>query len=208
MPIGGTAFYGQNQHPRITTNYLNQLNRHGDPGAGVPVSTAQVSGSIVQEYLGFAGGKLTITNPWAPQFADPAVGPLYGGIYMYVRLDPKATAPLSRGQIVFWLDELHYLITGAAKASTGQDNKIAGVAINQTLPGYWDFIQIAGIASVMISGFIEMGDPASVDTTLTPAQAIAATVINENFLGFVVLTPAMASTVSTIELNLLQGLNF
>src|SRR5215467_4397782 len=111
MPIGGTAFFGQNQHPRLTTTYMNQLNRHGDPGAGVPVSTAQMSGSIVQEYLGFAGGKLTVTNPWAAQKADPAVGPLYGGMYMYVRVDPHATVPLVRGNIVFWSDELNYIIT-------------------------------------------------------------------------------------------------
>ena len=96
MPIGGTAFFGQNQHPRITTTYLNQVNRRGDPAPGLNVGGATdfvnggqigFSGQIAQPYAGFIGGKLTITDPWAKQFSDPAVGPLYGGIYQYVQLD-------------------------------------------------------------------------------------------------------------------------
>ena len=171
MPIGGTAFFGMNQHPRITTTYLNQLSRHGDPGAGVNVSTAQMSGSIVQEYLGFAGGKLTITNPWAKQFADPTVGPLYGGIYQYVRLDPTDTAPLARGQIVFWSDELNYLITAdGIDTDTGLPYKLAGVALCGTLPGYWDFIQITGIALVKFTGAGNVGQTATVDPAVTPAR--------------------------------------
>ena len=54
MPIGGTAFMGQNQHPRITTLYLNSLNRHGDPGPGVNLGGQidMVNGGTV----GFSGG--------------------------------------------------------------------------------------------------------------------------------------------------------
>src|SRR5215475_1487444 len=149
MPVGGTAFFGANQHPRLTTNYLNQLNRHGDPAPGVNVSTAEVSGSIVQPYSGFEGGKLTITNPWAPQFADPAVGPVYGGIYQYLQVDPLDPAPLVRGSVVFWADELHYIVTAKGQSgSPAVNNKIAGVAMNETFPGFWDFFQIAGIALV------------------------------------------------------------
>lgn len=210
MPIGGTAFFGQNQHPRITTNYLNQLGRTGDPGAGVNVSTAQMSGSIVQEYLGFAGGKLTITNPWAAQFADPRVGPLYGGIYQYVRLDPKATAPLARGQVVFWLDEMNYIITGAGQSSdtTPVPYKLAGVALNGTVPGNWDFIQIAGIAMVTFSAAGTVGQMAIVTPTVTPATVATGTTMSQNFLGMLVLTAAVSGQVSPVELNILQGYNF
>src|SRR5215475_13228305 len=101
---GGTAFFGQNQSPRITTNFLNQLHRHGDPGPGLNVSTEQVSGSIVQPYGGFEGGKLTVTNPFIGRLADPQVGPLYGGVYMYVRFSEDAQLENARGQIVFWED--------------------------------------------------------------------------------------------------------
>lgn len=208
MPIGGMAFFGQNQHPRLTTNYLNQLNRHGDPGAGVNVSTAEVSGSIVQEYLGFAGGKLTITDPWAPQFADPAVGPIYGGVYMYVRVNPLDSAPLERGAVVFWQDELHYIVT--AKGMTGSvPHKIAGVAVNETFPGNWDFFQIAGIASVKMGGAGAIGNAAIVTPTSTGSTVAAAgTSITNNFIGIVVLTPAVSGQLSPVQLNILQGWNF
>ena len=209
MPVGGTAFFGQNQHPRITTAYLNSLNRHGDPAPGVPVSTAMVSGSIVQPYDGCQGGKLTITNPWAMQFADPAVGPLYGGLYMYVRLDPTDTAPLTRGQIVFWSDEMNYLITAdGTDPDTGLPYKLAGVALNATWLGYWDFIQIAGIAGVKFSGAGTIGQTATVNPAVTPATVTAGGTIDHNFLGMVVLAAAVANEVSPVELNILQGYNF
>lgn len=208
MPIGGTAFFGANQHPRITTTYLNSLNRHGDPGAGVNVSTAQVSGSIVQEYGGFIGGKLTITNPWAEQFADPAVGPLYGGIYQYVRLDPNATSLLERGQIVFWFDELEYIITAdGTDPGSGMPNKMAGVALNATMPGYWDFIQITGIAMVTVTSAGNIGDPMAVNPSATPAT-VSTGAIDQNFLGIAVLTAPQANQVTPVQLNILQGYNF
>lgn len=210
MPLGGTAFFGMNQHLRLTTTYLNQLNRHGDPGAGVNVSTAQVSGSIVQEYGGFEGGKCTFTNPWVTAKADPAVGPLYGGIYMYARYDPKATAPLARGAIVFWLDELNYIVTGAGQSTdtTPVPYKPAGVALNNTLPGYWDFFQITGIAMVKVAGAGTIGQQVTLNPTATPPTVTPGGALTINTIGTVVLTPAVANTVSPVEINLLQGYNF
>lgn len=208
MPVGGTAWFGQNQHPRLTTNYLNQLNRVGDPGAGVNVSTAQMSGSIVQEYLGFAGSKLTITNPWASLYADSRVGPLYGGIYQYVKLSPSVAA-LARGQQVFWLDELNYIVTGAGASGA---NKQAGVALNNTAPGNWDFIQVAGIAMVMFAGAGTIGQSTVFDPTVTPANVTAVTPTPTNvplhIFGTVVLTAATGSQISPVELNIPQGYNF
>ena len=210
MPVGGTAFFGQNQHPRITTNYINQLNRHGDPAPGVPVSTAQVSGSIVQAYDGFQGGKLTITNPWGVQFADPQVGPIYGGIYMYVQLDPLASAPLHRGEVVFWLNELLYIVTGDGQsaATPPVPFKIAGVALNSTLPGYWDFIQILGIASVQFDAAGAIGDTVRVDRTATPPEVLIGDTPDKDVIGTAVETAPLANIVSPVELNIKQGLNF
>ena len=207
MPVGGTAFFGQNQHPRITTTYLNQLNRHGDPAPGVPVSTAQMSGSIVQPYSGFEGGKLTITNPWATQFADPAVGPLYGGIYMYVQFDPLAVVPLTRGMPVFWKDELLYIVTGVGTTG-GHPNKIAGIAINATSPGYWDFIQIQGIALVHFTSTGVIGDLVEVDGTVTPPTVNIGTTLGKATIGTAVIDGPAAGDTSPVELNIQQGYNF
>jgi len=205
MPIGGTAFFGQNQHPRITTNYLNQLNRRGDPAPGVPVSTAQTSGSIVQSYDGQIGGKLTITNPWAVQFADPTVGPLYGGIYQYVQFDPLMITPAQRGGIAFWKDEQQYIVTTDYVAQVSF--KPAGVIVNADYPGNWDFIQIAGVAMVLFGAALAIGASAGVNTGATPPSAGAGTP-GPNYLGIVVQAAGVSGQVSPVEMSLGAGWNF
>lgn len=205
MPIGGTAFFGQNQHPRITTLYLNSLNRHGDPAPGVNVSTAEVSGSIVQPYAGFCGGKLTITGPWAAQFSDPDNFPLYGGIYMYVQLDPLVVTPPVAGQVLFWADELNYIVTTDGTTLPG---KIAGIAVNETAPGNWDFIQIMGVANVFFSAAAALGAMVNTDPATTPSFGQTATTMDGNYLGKAVLTAPVANTLSPVQLNLGAGYNF
>lgn len=205
MPIGGTAFLGQNQSPRITTNYLNQLSRTGDPAPGVPVSTQQVSGSIVQPYYGMVGGKTTITNPWAAQFADPAVGPLYGGTIQYVQFSPSMPSPAVRGAICFWADELNYIVTTVYNATTAY--KIAGVIINPDLPGNWDFIYIGGIAMALFGAPVTMGNMVGASTTGPPAMATAAATAGPTLIGVAVMANGASGVVSPVELNILAGWN-
>ena len=216
MPVGGTAFFGMNQHPRITTTYLNQLSRHGDPAPGLNVggrtdfvNGGQVgfSGQIAQPYAGFNGLKWTVTNPWATQFADPSVGPLYGGIYQYLELDPDATANITRGSIVFWLDELQYIVSAdSTNAVTGAPNKVAGVAVAATAPEHWDFFQIAGIAMVMMDGAGTVGQSALVTPGTPPTVTAGAP--GPTAIGTIVFTPAVASQVGPVELNIPVGYNF
>ena len=207
MPIGGTAFLGQNQSPRLTTSYLNSLNRHGDPAPGVPVSTAQVSGSIVQPYGGFEGGKLTVTNPWAAEKSDPAVGPLYGGVYQYVKFSPLMTIPAQRGAVCFWADEPNYVVTMDYDATASY--KVAGVVINETDPGNWDFIQISGIAMAMFSAAGTQGQPASVTpTTGTATLANVGGTMDHNYLGLTTMTDPVANQMSPVQLNLGAGWNY
>lgn len=204
MPIGGTAFYGQNQHPRITTNYLNQLGRQGDPAPGLNVSTEQMSGSIAQPYYGFVGGTLTVTNPWAEQKADPRVGPLYGGMYQYVQLDPTLLLSPQRGQVLFWADEANYIVTTNGSALP---SKVAGIAVNATAPGYWDFIQVDGLASVLFTAAAAQGAMIGTNPASSPAVGIVATVQDKNYLG-IAMQAATANNVSPVQLNLGAGHNF
>jgi hypothetical protein len=224
MPIGGTAAFGINQHPRITTLYLNSLNRHGDPAPGLNVSTAEMSGSIAQPYGGFEGGKLTITNPWAlgsspgvGGFGDPAVGPVYGGIYQYLQVNLLDPDPLTRGQVVFWQDELRYIVTaiGIDSSTTPAHNrKIAGVAVNETFPGHWDFFQIAGIARVAFPAAGALSQFVIATPTATGSTISVAGTITINSIGMTVLSAVLApvppatTTLSPVELNIIQGWNF
>jgi hypothetical protein len=217
MPIGGTAWMGQNQSPRLTTNYLNQASRTGDPAPGVPVSTAQVSGSIVQPYGGFEGLKWTLTNPFAPQFADPSVGPLYGGIYMYVQFDPAMVTTPTRGAVALWSDEFNYIVTADIPAA-GASAKVAGIIINPTAAGNWDFIQIAGIASVLLVGAtlpLPFYTPIEADFTggglgTGAIPGIQETAPSLRSLGLTV--PGVTGVVnligSPVELNLAVGFNY
>ena len=207
MPIGGTAFLGMNQHPRITTTYLNQASRHGDPAPGVPVSTAQVSGSIVQPYDGQIGGKLTITNPWAAEFADPSVGPLYGGVLQYVQFSPAMVTPAVRGAVCFWLDEMNYIVTTDYSATLSF--KPAGIIIAPDLPGNWDFIYIGGIAMALFGGAAAVGATVASQTSAPPASSgvVAGTTLGPLIVGTVVQTAGVSGQVSPVEVNLLAGWN-
>lgn len=207
MPIGGTAFLGMNQHPRMTTNYLNQQSRRGDPAPGVPVSTAQVSGSIVQPYYGMAGGKTTITNPWASQFADPTVGPLYGGVIQYVQFSAGMVTPATRGAVCFWLNEPNYLVT--TDYSAALSFKPAGIIINPDTPGNWDFIYIGGIAMTLFGGAAALGAMVASQTSAPPTApgVVSSTTVSPLLMGAVVGTAGVSGILSTVELNLLAGWN-
>jgi hypothetical protein len=209
------AAFGANQHPRITTTYLNQINRHGDPGPGLNLSsyvdlinggTIGFSGGIVQPYIGFEGGVLTLTNQGAATYGDPLVGPLYGGTYQYVRVDPMSS-DFERGQVVFWKDELNYTVQAAGQTS-GVNNKIAGVALCNTFAGNWDFIQMGGIAMVKFTAAGNVGTMATVNPATTPAQVTSTPTITDNVIGRVVIANAVANQVSPVQLNIMQGRNY
>lgn len=207
MPIGGTAFLGANQSPRLTTNYLNQASRTGDPAPGVPVSTAQISGSIVQPYSGMVGGKLTITNPWAAQFADPSVGPLYGGVVQYVQFRPQQVTPATRGAVCFWYDEPNYVVT--TDYAAGVSFKPAGIIINPDLPGNWDYIYIGGIAMALFGGAAALGAMVASMTSAPPSASgvVSSTTLSPLIMGTVVQTAGVNGQRSPVELNLLAGWN-
>lgn len=217
MPIGGTAFYGQNQSPRLTTQYINQSSRRGDPGPGVNLGgqtdmvfggTIGFSGGIVQPYTGFVGGKLTITGPWAAQFADPTVGPVYGGIYQYVQFDKNAVTPNTPGAMCFWLDETNYIVTPDFVG--GVSFKPAGIIINPDIPSYYDFIQIAGVgmgwftAGGAVGNFVQF----TPGTPPAPTYLVTGGTIGATFVGVAVMNAPVANAMSPVEINFPLGLNF
>lgn len=201
MPIGGTSAWGQNQAPRITTNYINQASRVGDPAPGVPVSTAQMSGSIVQPYYGQVGVKTTITAPWATALSDLSVGPFYGGVVQYVQLDTASGTP-ARGQVLFWKNEAQYIVT--TNGTVAAPPKVAGIAINPTAPGNWDFMQIEGQATCKATATaIAIG--AMVNTVASATSLIQlATVVDNTYIGMT-MAAIGASGTGPVQLNIGAG---
>lgn len=160
-----SAIFGANQSPRVTTNYLNDVN---DPAPGVPLTSP--SGSIVQTYAGQVGGKLTLGEREANSLSDPAIGTLHQGVYQYVQYDSAATAAAARGALVFWTNRANKTVSSDVTAvKTG---KLAGVLINVIGKGNYGFIQIAGLASCLWKSAITKSVPADGDLAIvdqTPA---------------------------------------
>jgi hypothetical protein len=202
------AILVSDQSPRIVGTYLNQSGRVGDPAPGVPVSTAQVSGSIVQSYAGQLGGKLTLSNAEAKAEADPSVGPLYGGLYIYVQFLATSAGANARGQLVYWQNRDTYTVTpDYTAAAAGQ---VAGVTLNAVTKGYYDFIQMDGEAMVKfgtVSGTGTIGDVITINGTTNladdPTQATAFTpAVGKTVIGIATRTAPASNTVSPVALAL------
>jgi hypothetical protein len=211
-------FFDANQSPRVTTPALNSVNRTGDPGAGVLVTTANVSGSIVQEYTGMIGGMLTVSQADVVKLEDTGTGVLYGGVYRYVKFLPVGSTACVRGGVALWLDTSAvsptcYNVTN--EGSTARNNFPAGIFLNVVTKGYYDWIQVAGLASVKFKTALGTATPAIGDAVFvadTPASPQLADDLNDSasitpkllkqFLGVAEHAAPVSATVSAVLLDL------
>ena len=154
MPIGPL---GINNAPRLPTGFLNSSG--GDPAIGVPLTSP--SGSIVQQYGGQLGAKLSLDTGEASNASDPAASTLFAGVYQYVQFASGSTASNARGQIVFWLTAASYIVTPDVTAAT--QGLIAGITLATITKGNYGWIQIQGRASVKFKSSITKATPAAGD---------------------------------------------
>ena len=149
-----SAIRGGNQSPIITQRYLNTASYAGDPTPGAVVSTANVSGSIVQSYGGMVGGILTLSESGAAALSDPINGPLlFAGDYQYLQAYPNSTAAaFVQGQVGFAVPGVGDLQGGnfwiTPDGTTAPQGQILGIALTNTAKGNYWFFQVAGIAEV------------------------------------------------------------
>jgi hypothetical protein len=224
---------GAQQAFTITQRYLNTSTYAGDPSPGTVVSTASVSGSIVQPYGGFLGGIMTLAAGNEPgsanYYSDPTYGQqLYAGDYQYVQFYANSVATAVQGQIVFWLTITagsggvgslgtnNYVVTPDANTASGLPAPIAGIALTNTAKGNYWFIQTRGIAQVKFKASITKTTP-SVDDLVyvdnAPSQladviADATSVTSPQLkllLGKAWITAPAASTISPV---FLQGCSY
>lgn len=164
------AIQGSNQSPIVTQQYLNTSTYAGDPTPGAVVSTASVSGSIVQGYYGFVGGILTLSGTEANSYSDPVNGQqLYEGDYQYVQFLLTSTLTAVQGCVVFWNKFVpgtvgvytagKYIVTPDANTASGLPAPIAGIALCNTAKGNYWFIQVRGIAQVKFKTTITKTTP-------------------------------------------------
>lgn len=146
-----------------------KLNAVNDPTPGQIVSTANVSGSIIQPYYGQLGKRLVLTPAMAIKLQDTSVGYLYEGVYQYVKV---ATGSPAVGGLAYWSNIPNYEVTTSptptnwpvgAQLQSGSGGvanfgplpvPIAGVFINAITNGNYGYIQISGRASVRFKTLI------------------------------------------------------
>lgn len=158
------AIHGSNQAPIITQRFLNTPSYAGDPAPGVLVSTADVSGSIVQPYTGQLGAILTLGEASAAALSDLTNGQLlYAGDYQYVQFYASSSAAAAvQGQIVRWLNNTTNLKNGLMIVTPdyAAASPIAGIALANTVKAKYWWIQISGIAQVKFNASLVAATPA------------------------------------------------
>lgn len=166
---GAASTHGTDQGPIVTQRFLNTASYAGDPSPGQVVSTANVSGSIVQSYAGQLGGILTLNEADANYYSDLTNGKqLYAGDFQYVQFDPNGVqSPAVQGQVVFWKNNTTNLLNGNYIVSpdiTGVNlvnaGVIAGIALTNTVKGNYWFIQVTGVAQVKFAASLGATTPA------------------------------------------------
>jgi len=197
---------GTNQSPKLPTGFLNSVN--GDPAPGLPVSTASVSGSIIQPYAGQVGAKLSVDTNEASALSDPATGTLLAGVYQYVQFLSTSVAANARGQVVFWSTRGTYVVTPDVTSAT--QGLIAGVTLSVITKGNYGWIQIAGRATVKYKSALTATAPAAGDMVIVdqaptfavddPTQTTALTPLQQkSVLGTAVVLP-VAAALSAVDL--------
>jgi hypothetical protein len=199
------------QSPRLTSNYLNQKNRVGDPAPGVSVSTAQVSGSIVQPYTGQLGGKLTLSEAETRAFSDPTMFTIYGGIFQYVQFRLGSTNAPAAGLVLCWYDERNYIVTPDI---IGGGGRMAGICLNPVTRGNYDFIQIGGDAQVLFGAITAVtpaiGDMVVMQASNNQGDILTATTtvtfaLLKTVIGVASRVAPVASQLNPVRLNMIPG---
>lgn len=195
---------GTNQSPKLPTGFINSAG--GDVAPGVPLSSAQASGSIIQPYYGQVGGKLSLDTTEAPSLSDPAQFPLFAGVYQYVLFLSTSVAANARGQVVFWSNRPAYVVT--PDVTTATQGLIAGITLATITRGNYGWIQIAGRASVRFktaalgaaspaAGDLLIVDQAPTNTVDDPSQATALTPTQDKSkLGTAAVVPVSGSVLA------------
>lgn len=190
---------------KLVARLLNLVN---DPAPGVPVSTAQASGSIIQTYSGMVGKRLVLTAAMASKLSDTSIGTLYEGIYQYVNVLSSATASPVRGALCYWSSYENYVVATDQVATNAA--KVAGVFINVITKGNYGFIQIAGKSSILMKATITKATPADGDLVVADgatsprgdvlADATALTSPTAKLILGVSLGAGVSNTISLVDL--------
>lgn len=189
--------------PRVVPRNLNAVD---DGSPGVPLSSSQMAGGIVQPYIGQLGLLVAFDGNTAAKMS--LTNTLFGGLYMYVQFKAASTASNARGQLVFWNDFENYIVTPDVTATTA--SLVAGVTLNAVTKGNYGFIQVAGKASIKFKASTTKATPAIGDLVIvdvTPsntadvlADATALTSPTAKLMIGMAITAPVGGAISLVEM--------
>ena len=194
----------------LTARYLNDVNDAASGGVIVSVPAGAPSPAVSQT---IPGDRIVLDDATALALSDTTVGTLYGGIYEYVGAT-WTTQAARKGGVAFWtatnLTTGVYTVNGDAQPTTAIPTYIAGIFINTLTKGYFGWIQIAGLATVLFDGaltaaaagnWVSAKVSASAGTVSSADNGAAAGVVTlAAMLGVAVGLPA-TSAASTVLLT-------
>jgi len=189
--------------------FLNSTNDAVSGGQIVSLP-AGVTGPAVSQTI--PGDRIVLDDATASALSNPAVGTLFGGVYMYVGTIATPTQAPVRGRMAFWrATELPggatqaYTCTSDAQPTTAIPSYIAGVFLNPVTSGNYGWIQVAGTASVAFDNTLTasaQGIPVSAKVTATlPSTADAGVALTITTLAFqlgVAIGSPISSTISSV----------
>lgn len=203
----------------LSATYLNDVN---DSLQGGQITTLPTGFSQFQQNV--PGDRIVLDDTTAYALSDTTVGTLYGGVYMYVNVT-WTTRAAAVGGIAFFTGasvgssavsggpSVAYQVNGDAQATTVLPAMIAGIFINAITKGNFGWIQVAGVASVLMDSTISstalgslvvakasatVASTADNTTVTNPTAAVLAAVIG------VSLTTATTST--AVKTSITRGI--
>jgi hypothetical protein len=198
------------QNDFLSFKYLNDVN--DTVAGGVPVSGLPSGAPQPFSSQSIPGDRIVLDDATAAALSDPAIGTLFGGVYMYVGTLAAPTQAPVRGRIAFWRsNELPggatqaYTCTSDANPTTAIPSYIAGVFINAVTSGNWGWIQVAGTASVAFDSALTasaQGIPVSAKVSASLASTadagVALTITTLAFQLGVAIGSPISSTISSV----------
>lgn len=197
---------------KLMSGFLN-----GEDNAALGVPLTSPSGSLVPQYAGFLGLKITLSADDAGKLSNVTTGTCFGGVYQAVRIASGATSTnsnLTRGRLVFWdptVAEDLYQVNNDETANGGVP-LFAGVLLNTVTAGNYTLIQVGGRASVKCRATVTSGTRliswsgagAGADNATVDGLASATAVLQGGARNFIGVSEAVAANGAVIVVNLVQ----
>lgn len=180
-----------------SAKYLNDVNDSQQGGALTGMPSA-VGASQAQQNI--PGDRIILDDATALALSDTSVGTLYGGIYMYVKAAATSTAVATLGCVAFFAASTvgsSYTATPDAQPLTTVPTQILGIWLNSISKGYYGWIQIAGIASVLYDSSVTANVTGNWVSAKVSAS-VASTVDVGAVVGVITIAAQLGVSIDTI----------